>query len=555
MLLKKQIYYLLLGFLLVLGFYLRTNFNSKLLPENEAILFSEAAKISYGLKPWFFTFNWAPFFISSWHGYFMTILRTITFILFPFSMVAQWTLTAIFGTLVILITFLFAKQLYGNLVAIISSAFISTFTMHVILSRGIYTEMPLTFFILLTFTFFLKGIDKKNIKYIWLSSISLSLGLLTNIFPFLCFPPILFYLFLKRKFIGKKTIKKIILIYFVSILIWLTWAIPNIKKIYNIENESSLRGISYFDMSVKTSSETMRMDFAHEYVSNFSAFGTILILSGIFFASYKRRIHELFILSFIASFVFFFEIISSSDITRFHSMLAPFYFILASMTIVELFKTKIFPLKLVFVILSIMFIASSFMFDLIYWDLDTNWYFINGDVPFPLQVVDHGIFPSVLKLRDLVSYNDTVLMGHNINAFDGFFLDKNVKLSDLPPYEEYCDIVNESNVFCTSKSFEENIKTIKKDNSNNLWIITTDISYNDVRFGNIRFFHVTKQSEILDRYFQRIYENCFPDDISLNKYCIYAWGNDCKHLQSDLFVSNSSELKWPESSCTYIYKV
>ncbi len=110
------------------------------------------------------------------HYYFMIIAYKI----FGVSEFSARFFSAVFGALTVLITFLFSRRFFGEKVAFYSSIVLIS-SLHTALQFHMAVPDPyLIFYITLTFFSFYTGFKEKNEKFIYLSYISMGLGVLTK---------------------------------------------------------------------------------------------------------------------------------------------------------------------------------------------------------------------------------------------------------------------------------------------------------------------------------------------------------------------------------------
>lgn len=165
------------------------------------------------------------------HGYdyiepLYTYLTTLSVWVFDLNIFSTRFMAALFGTLTILTTFLLARRLFNDKVALITSIILALSPWHFHISRIGFRAILAPFFITLGL-FFLTKIFKKPI-FLIPAAITFSLGLYTysNIKIILPFIFIAFVLFYWKKIIElfkKKRAKQLL---FVSVIIFLLIAIP-----------------------------------------------------------------------------------------------------------------------------------------------------------------------------------------------------------------------------------------------------------------------------------------------------------------------------------------
>lgn len=83
---------------------------------------------------------------------------------------------AIFGTFTVVVTYIIGRLLYDRKVALLSSIVLTILSYHILLSRQVLLDVPLSFFYTLTFLFVIVYLKKPN-QMIWPYFIGLSAGL------------------------------------------------------------------------------------------------------------------------------------------------------------------------------------------------------------------------------------------------------------------------------------------------------------------------------------------------------------------------------------------
>lgn len=83
---------------------------------------------------------------------------------------------AIFGTCTIILTYIVGKMLYDRKVAMVSSIVVTILSYHILLSRQVLLDVPLSFFYTLTFLFLILHLKKPN-SIFWVYLLGLSAGL------------------------------------------------------------------------------------------------------------------------------------------------------------------------------------------------------------------------------------------------------------------------------------------------------------------------------------------------------------------------------------------
>jgi 4-amino-4-deoxy-L-arabinose transferase-like glycosyltransferase len=541
---KFQLHYLILFIILLLGTLIRI-YHPIIFSAEDATYFTEAVKIAKGIYPSIYTETWAPAFFSGRYGYFISDLRAIIY-LFSTSIEIQIYFTIVLGVLSIYLTYLIGKE-YNKKTGLLSALLISIFPMHVIFSRGLYLEVPLLFFTLTSIFLLIRGIKQKNIRILIISSIFLSFALLTKIYALLFVLSTLIWIIIYRRSIGKKLFFKTIIIFLIPLLIWLTWAIPNIKKIYN-ETPFSVFGISFIKTFASQNTSLTELFQIFSY-------STILILPGICFAIYKRKPLDTLLISFISIFIFFFQFISTSA-NYYYLSIAPLLFILASRIILEISNSLFsFFIKILLIIFLIIFVYLSLESNYLALRFNQGGYygfFIPNTLcftdkwtfcPYPLVVGWQNEFLTIKKLKDISSENDIIFLSEELRSYEGMFLDKNFTVKILPSYQYFCNLTNTE--ICYTKNWENEVKDLIQNftyNNTDIWILSQDRYYPIKVLGNVSISYALNQSVVLEQYFTKIYKICSPDEETLEDYCMnYLGFNDKK-------CYNNYE-------CLYLFKV
>jgi len=175
---KKHLTYLLLAFIIALGFFLRVyNINSAppgLYPD-EAVNGIDALEANdTGIYQWFYPAN------NGREGLFMNIIAFC----FKFFGVSTFTLklpSIIFGTLTILGTYLLAKELFGKRVGLISSFLVAVSFWPLHFSRISFRANMLPFVLVFSFYFLFKGVRTKKWLDFIIAGLFLGIGLHTYI--------------------------------------------------------------------------------------------------------------------------------------------------------------------------------------------------------------------------------------------------------------------------------------------------------------------------------------------------------------------------------------
>ncbi len=110
----------------------------------------------------------------------MKYLSTVFAFIFSPAELALRLLSAIFGSLTILMIFVFARKLYNNRVALLAAMFTAFSLIHVQMSRYVQFEAAIAFFYVLLFYLFWEFLQKQTNKNAVLLGITMALGILAK---------------------------------------------------------------------------------------------------------------------------------------------------------------------------------------------------------------------------------------------------------------------------------------------------------------------------------------------------------------------------------------
>ena len=135
--------------------------------------------------------------------------------------------SAVFGTLSLVLVFYLGKTLYNRYVGFMSALVLGTFTTFYVFARLAMTDIPLVFFILGSFYFFvLSEKTEKSYRYAALSGLFFGLALMTKQIEALLIPLIIFtYLIATHRSIRFLFTKHFTLFWGVGILVFSPWLI------------------------------------------------------------------------------------------------------------------------------------------------------------------------------------------------------------------------------------------------------------------------------------------------------------------------------------------
>jgi hypothetical protein len=496
--------------------------------DNEVRYFTETAKIYNDMRPEEYTFDWAPNLVSTWHGYMPITTRIFIFSLFPYSIDAQFALTAFFGTLVIISTFNLGRKLFGDRVALLAAFLVAAMPMMVSSSMGLLMEVPMTFFLLETFNFLYTGIVRSSKKHVLVSAIFYGCALLSKSISILFLPSIALFILYSMKKKGFVKILEYCVIFSISLLMFSTWLIPNWDRVFS----SSEWSFSGFVLNPGPAS--MWVDPIGEYIFELSPIGMYLLCIGIVYSLLKPNKEEvlcfLAVIPFIIAFRFFFY----TSVRHHHIPLIPFFLIIISR---PLKKHKNLLLATPFIIFIIYLFSITNVHNFIFDQVSESGYFL---IKFPgiekgipetsidkifdynsydynyfvltLAAIDQGILDAI-KTVDGLCDKCKLYVDVTLKNYEGFFVGKDVEIVQLPLYYYY----NMSGHYLTENWLNQTLSTIKDTAGIDTYIVVSDFAYYS-RVYTSSFFIELHQCEELQKEFELIYENHFLDQDSLDDF-------------------------------------
>lgn len=110
-------------------------------------------------------------------------------------------LVVLLSTGIIAVSYAILSKMFDKKIALIATTALSFSWILLFFTGRILTDIPATFFILLSLLFFWKGyVMKEGNKFLYFFGISFALAVLTRMQSFMLFPPFLIYIFVKEKF-------------------------------------------------------------------------------------------------------------------------------------------------------------------------------------------------------------------------------------------------------------------------------------------------------------------------------------------------------------------
>jgi len=140
------------------------------------------------------------------HPLLLQSLLSVAFALFGIHDTVARMVPVIFGTLSIFVTYLLAKELFDRKVALVSSLVLALLPFHIVFSRQVLLDVPLSFFVILFLYFVTKfKISERNIYSYW-SGVSCGLCLISKEVGIIMLPIFVAYAFIThtlklRKFV------------------------------------------------------------------------------------------------------------------------------------------------------------------------------------------------------------------------------------------------------------------------------------------------------------------------------------------------------------------
>lgn len=163
---------------------------------------------SFGLDEVYTLYTTSHGFISPGHPPLSFIIVYQFIKLFGTSEFTARVPSALFGIATIPLVYLLGKEIFGREEGLISSFIISTSLWHIKLSQEARMYTELTFFVIAAFYFFILGIKKINLKFLFASTFFLILAVYSHYSSILIIPVMLLYLVFSRKLLRKEIYSK-----------------------------------------------------------------------------------------------------------------------------------------------------------------------------------------------------------------------------------------------------------------------------------------------------------------------------------------------------------
>lgn len=130
------------------------------------------------------------------HPLLLQSLLSFAFAAFGIHDVVARTIPVLFGTLSILVTYLLARELFDKRVALVSSLVLALLPFHIVFSRQVLLDVPLSFFVILSLYFVTKHrITERNIYSYW-TGVSCGLCLISKEIGIIMLPIYIAYSFI-----------------------------------------------------------------------------------------------------------------------------------------------------------------------------------------------------------------------------------------------------------------------------------------------------------------------------------------------------------------------
>lgn len=318
-----------------------------------------------------------------------TYLTVPSVSLFGLSIFSTRLLAAVIGSLTILSTYLFTKELFNRKIGVISAFLLAVSPWHLQFSRIAFRAILAPFFVTLGLFFLLKGLKKPKFFIVSALVLGLSLHTYSVIKLFLPLMLIVFFFFYRKKIITLfKSNKEMIKIFIVSAIIFLILAIPIYYLSFFGGGNQRFYELSIFNTSIIPELPNPLLLFLLSFLSHLSPdflfingdahlrhslphFGQVLlillpfILLALFFFIYKRNKKGFLLIS-----LFIIGIIPASLTIAFSHALrsipaVPFLEIIAATGIFLFYnylKNKKRYIKIILVTLTILLLSVNTMF-------------------------------------------------------------------------------------------------------------------------------------------------------------------------------------------------
>tara|TARA_Y100000034_G_C6880563_1_gene403456 strand:- start:217 stop:2007 length:1791 start_codon:yes stop_codon:yes gene_type:complete len=191
----------------------------------------------------------------------------IMYNLFGMTQLASRMAPLLFGSLTIIVMYLFTKEFFGEKVSLISAFFLAIAPFHI---KNTVAEMDVMtmFFVLLGFVLFLKAIKKSKNSLFIFSGIFIGLSIYTKVYPLLFIPSLVLYFIYhlkssKKQVLTKQNLQKI----FIFLAIIFIFTIPALSHNYLLYDDKGFLDLQFtrtLELGKETSAQYYSWDAQFE---------------------------------------------------------------------------------------------------------------------------------------------------------------------------------------------------------------------------------------------------------------------------------------------------
>ena len=231
--LKKEYFFLLAIF--IIAFLIRLYFalNNKIITEM-GIYYLDLAKnlilnqtYTCNYLDSLFLYDTIPFY-DVIHPPMLPLFIASSFSLFGIGFLQAKMVNVFLGSVLVVLIYFFAKQLFDKKIALASSTLAAFFAPLIIFSSIIHAETLVMVLIIMSFTMFLYSMKKNNQIFLLLSAIFYGLSVITKTYMSFFFPLFILAFFMNNK--KKVYFKKVLIFSLIAILIILPWVLYTHKE-------------------------------------------------------------------------------------------------------------------------------------------------------------------------------------------------------------------------------------------------------------------------------------------------------------------------------------
>ena len=295
------------------------------------------------------------------HPLLLQSLLSVAFAMFGIYDTVARSIPVIFGTLSIFVTYLLAKELFDRKVGLVSSAVLALLPFHIVFSRQVLLDVPLSFFVILFLYFMTKyKITERNIYSYW-TGVSCGLCLISKEIGIIMFPIYVAYSFITHTLKLRK---------FVVFIIGFAFAIIPYVLLILIRRDAVYAFFTYANFQVNREASIYSIRYASTLINE--AFGyvlSILIVVSVIWIllecksmkskKYKDQV-TLLVITLGTLFIFYQLLPSQGD--RFLISLVPIGVILGCSFLVTNYVTRLNKHKVVYICLIPLIILSNNFF-------------------------------------------------------------------------------------------------------------------------------------------------------------------------------------------------